>query len=792
MGKSANKPDGGNQSAAGIIVHVRGLVQGVGFRPFVWRLACECGLAGHVFNDGGGVVIRVWGAKTRVNEFLQRLQEDAPPLSRIDDVQITAAGKPPPDSSFHIRHSQSGKIRTGVVPDAATCPDCLADITTPENRRYRYPFTNCTHCGPRLSIIHTIPYDRANTSMADFVMCDDCRGEYDNPADRRFHAQPNACPDCGPQIWLEDKTGRINLDWQQDAIAAACSLIGQGFIIAVKGIGGFHLACDATSKTAVARLRSAKRRYDKPFAIMAKNTQMIGEYAVIDAAGRRSLEEGAAPVTILPGKKHGPQLAPGVAPGQNTLGFMLPYTPLHHIMMGDLECPLVMTSGNISDEPQCISNAAARENLAGIADYWLMHDRDIVNRLDDSVVRIIDENPHILRRARGYAPAPLNLPPGFAGAPPVLAMGAELKNTFCMIRGGQAVLSAHIGDLQDAATLREYRETIELYAKLFAFEAAIICTDMHPDYHSSQWGMRLAGEADLPFEKIQHHHAHIAACMAEYGLPPDSAPVLGIALDGIGLGDDGALWGGEFLLADYRKFERLAHFAPVQLPGGEKAMREPWRNCYAHLKAAPGWGQVCARHPQLPIIRYLKTKPLQPIDNMLERDLNSPAASSAGRLFDAVAAAIGICRDRVSYEGQAAIELEILAEACKLEQAGRYGIDINEAGPFVLSWGAMWSGILGDIADETDTATIAARFHNTLVAAITRIAVLCAGKHRFKTVILTGGVFQNRLLLQAVSDAMLKQEFEVLTPVKFPANDGGISLGQAVIAAAREQKRQRQ
>ncbi len=789
MDTRANNADGGNQ-CAGIDIRVRGLVQGVGFRPFVWRLARECGLAGHVFNDGGGVMIRAWGARECMDEFLQRLQSDAPPLAHIDDVKSVPAAGPPGDKDFHIRLSQSGEIHTGIVPDAATCPDCLGDITTPQNRRYRYPFTNCTHCGPRLSIIHTIPYDRSNTSMADFAMCGDCRKEYDEPSDRRFHAQPNACPHCGPQIWLEDKTGRMDKGEQQDAVAAACKLIGQGFIVAVKGIGGFHLACDAASEVAVARLRSAKRRYDKAFALMARNVRMVGEYAHLDRHSRRCLEDAAAPVSILRRRKESAPLAAGIAPGQNTLGFMLPYTPLHHIMMNDLQRPLVMTSGNISDEPQCITNNEARTRLADIADYWLMHDRDIINRLDDSVVRVVDGKKQMLRRARGYAPAPLALPQGFADAPPVLAMGADLKNTFCMIRDGQAVLSAHIGDLQDAATHREYRGTIELYARLFAFEASVICVDMHPGYHSTGWGERLAATADLPLESIQHHHAHIAACMAENGLAINTAPVLGIALDGLGLGDDGNLWGGEFLLADYCGFERLAHFAPIHLPGGEKAMREPWRNSYAHLRQASGWGQVCIRYPQLPIIRYLNAKPLQAIDKMLERGLNSPEASSAGRLFDAVAAAIGICRDKVSYEGQAAIELEVLAMGCEPEQAGCYGVDIDKTGPLVLRWHSMWNGILADIAAKTDAAIIAARFHNTLIAAITRTAVLCAEKRRLKTIILTGGVFQNRLLSQGVSGGLQKYGFKVLTPSQIPANDGGISLGQAVIAAAKHKKRQ--
>jgi len=766
-------------------IRVRGLVQGVGFRPTVWRLARECGLRGHVLNDGSGVSIQVWGGDQQIKQFLHRLETEPPPLARIDSVETSVLYTMPPDEEFQIVHSGSGVIQTGVVPDAATCPDCIMDIKDPENRRYRYPFTNCTHCGPRLSIIRAIPYDRVHTAMAGFVLCEACRTEYEDPADRRFHAQPNACPECGPLVWLEGKDGGIIASFgEEDAIAATCRLILQGHIVAIKGIGGFHLACDATNGKAVQALRDRKHRYDKPFALMARNGVMIGQYAALDEQSRQLLEDKAAPIVLLRRRQDGVALAESVAPGQDTLGFMLPYTPLHHILMAGLDRPIVMTSGNRSDEPQCISNVMARKHLTLIADFWLMNDRDILNRLDDSVVRIVDLHLQTLRRARGYAPAPFRLPRGFSDAPPILAMGAELKNTFCLIRKGEAVLSQHVGDLEDAATHGGYRETLDLYAKLYAFEPSVISVDMHPGYHSTHWGEMIASRDDLPLDKVQHHHAHIAACMVEYHIPIDAAPVLGIVLDGLGLGDDGSLWGGEFLLADYCGFERLSHFAPVPLIGGDKASREPWRNTYAHLSVAFGWDEVCARYPELEIVRILNAKPLHSLDIMVERGLNAPLASSAGRLFDAVAAAIGLHVDAVSYEGQAAIELEVLAASCDVERAGSYDVEIDGTG--ILSWRALWRGILDDLQRGEEHSIIAARFHNTLADMIVRAALLCGHDHAFKTIVLSGGVFQNNLLLQTVSRCLRAEGFEVLSPSMVPANDGGISLGQAVITAARQ------
>ncbi len=769
----------------GLEIHVHGLVQGVGFRPTMWRLARECGLKGHVFNNGGGVTIRIWGDKDQVAVFLAGIEAEPPPLARIDAVTTSPYNAPPLGTGFHILPSEGGEIQTGVAADAAICADCQADIEDPKNRRYRYPFTNCTHCGPRLSIIRTIPYDRIHTAMAEFAMCDRCQAEYDDPADRRFHAQPNACPECGPQVWLEDRQGRLaEPGGHEDSLALTSHLIRQGHIIAIKGIGGFHLVCDATNAKAVEALRQRKQRHDKPFALMARDGAMIGRYADLGADSLELLHDKAAPIVLLPKKQNGKTLARNIAPGQNRLGFMLPYTPLHHILMAGLECPIVMTSGNRSEEPQCISNNMARRQLATIADYWLMHDRDIINRLDDSVIRMVDRQAQTLRRARGFAPSPIRLPEGLGNVPPVLAMGAELKNTFCLIRNGEALISQHIGNLQDVATHEGYRESLDLYGRLYAFKASIISVDMHPGYHSTQWGEKLASQYRLPIDKVQHHHAHIAAVLAEHGRPVDAQPVLGIVLDGLGFGDDGGLWGGEFLLADYHTFKRLAHIVPVPLIGGDKAMHEPWRNAYAHLDLAFGWDNVSKRYPQLEIIRYLKTKSLQAIDIMVKRGLNAPSASSTGRLFDAVAATLGLRQDKVSYEGQAAIELEAMAAGCNQEQAGQYDVDVDASSP--MNWRLLWQGMVDDLQKGVESEIIAMRFHNTLAWMIGQKAVYCNRDQAFKTIALCGGVFQNSLLLQAVSRHLQTRGFEVLVPSKIPANDGGISLGQAVVTAARK------
>ena len=767
-------------------IRVRGLVQGVGFRPTVWRIARDCGLRGDVRNDGEGVLVRAWGAPAQLQRFCAELRSGCPPLARIDALERTALrGAPPVD--FSIVSSSEGAVRTGVVPDAATCPACRSELLDPGDRRWRYPFINCTHCGPRLSILGRIPYDRANTSMAPFRMCPDCQREYEDPGDRRFHAQPNACPACGPRVWLQDDAGRPvdpAASGAEDAIAAASRLLASGRILAIKGIGGFHLACDAESAAAVAELRRRKRRYAKPFALMARDLEVIRGYCRVGEQEAALLEGPQAPILLL--EAAGPRrVAPAVAPGQDTLGFMLPYSPLHHLLLADWKRPLVMTSGNLSEEPQCIHNREATERLTGLSDALLLHDRAIVNRVDDSVVRIMDGEPRLLRRARGYAPAPLRLAAGFARAPAVLALGGELKNSVCLLADGQAVPSQHLGDLEDARTAREQERIIELYLDLFRLEPEILAVDLHPDYRSTQLGRDWAAREGLGLVGVQHHHAHVASVLAENGWPLDAGPVLGIALDGLGYGPDATLWGCELMAADYRDFQRIAHLAHTPLPGGAKAILEPWRCTYAHLRTHLGWKQVPARYSELELVRWLNERPLPLMDRLMDSGLNAPRTSSAGRLFDAVAGALGLCRAAIGYEGQAAVELEVLARGAWPSDAGYSFLIRTEGSQEVLDPGPLWSALLRDLSDGVDPALIAARFHRGFAAALTDIALHLAETRGLSSAALSGGVFQNGTLLEAVSAGLRVGGLEVLSHRRVPTNDGGLSLGQAAVAAAR-------
>jgi hydrogenase maturation protein HypF len=587
-------------------IRIRGLVQGVGLRPAVWRLAQTGGLRGRVWNDAEGVMIEVWGSGAALDLLVSNLAEHAPPLARIDSIERRALLSACRHDDFIIADSTTALPHTGIVADAAVCSACLDDTLDPFSRRYRYPFTNCTHCGPRFSIVTAIPYDRGHTSMAAFTLCGDCRREYDTPADRRFHAQPNACYVCGPAVRLERSDGRtfaLDALTQLDVVDAVTTLLKQGEIVAIKGIGGFHLACDATNKATVARLRQRKQRYYKPFALMARDLEIIRDYCTVGPAEQQLLQSPAAPIVLLPAD--GPrQVAAEVEPAQRILGFMLPYTPLHHLILRRMERPIVLTSGNLSEEPQCFDNHVANTKLARIADYLLLHDRDIVNRVDDSVVRIMAGEPRLLRRARGYAPASLALPPGFEAAPELLALGGELKNTFCLLKDAQAILSQHIGDLENAPTYADYQHNIALYQNLFQHRPQRLVIDAHPEYLSAKLGRGRAGREDLALDIVQHHHAHIAACLADNQVPLHTRPVLGVALDGLGYGTSDELWGGEFLLADYIGFERLGTFKPVALLGGAQAMREPWRNTYAHIMAELGWAHYKMNFAELELTHY--------------------------------------------------------------------------------------------------------------------------------------------------------------------------------------------
>ena len=788
------------------LIRVRGLVQGVGFRPCVWRLAQRHGLRGWVANDGRGVSIHVCGASDGLDAFVQALSLEAPPLARVDHVDRTAAALLAPDARFEIvaslRSGSDIEVQTGVVPDAATCAECLREVFDPFARRFRYPFTNCTHCGPRLSIIESIPYDRAATTMRAFAMCVDCAAEYADPGDRRFHAQPIACHRCGPRAWLERADPAaiaIDVATPLDAVDAVCTLLQRGQIVAIKGLGGFQLACDACDEAAVARLRERKQRERKPFALMVRDIEMVRRYCRVMEPEEVLLTGRAAPIVILQARS-GASVAASVAPGIATLGVMLPNTPLHHLMLRRMAHPIVLTSGNLSEEPQCIANDEARERLSGIADYFLFHDRDIARRIDDSVQRIDAGEPRMLRRARGCAPAALPLPAGFEAAPAVLAMGGELKNTFCLLRSfdgrGEAIVSHHMGDLANALTFIDYRRSMGSYRRLFDHVPRIVAVDLHPEYLSSKLGCELAQEQGLAIEGVQHHHAHIAACMAENGVPLDAPPVLGVALDGLGFGADGELWGGEFLRADYRSCIRLGTFKPVAMLGGEQATHEPWRNTYTHLMVGMGWERFAMDCAELDLHAFLARKPRALLDQMLAVHLNSPLASSCGRLFDAAAAAAGVCRERALYEGQAAIEFEARVDLGTLADE-----DDTLAYPFAISWRAsdglpyiepqpMWQALLGDLARDAPVGVVAARFHKGLAIAIVQMVTALAQRPAgdaapFGAIALSGGVFQNRVLFEQVLARLQAAGWRVLTHRHLPANDGGISLGQAVIAAAR-------
>jgi len=777
-------------------IRVRGRVQGVGFRPTVWRIARELNLAGEVLNDCEGVLVRVRGSPGAVEDFIARLESEPPPLARIDKIEARAfAGAL--SSEFRIADSLVGDAHTEVAPDAAICGACAQEIVDPLQRRFRYAFANCTHCGPRLSIVKGIPYDRASTTMSPFTMCEACEREYRNPADRRFHAEAIACHTCGPRATLVRLDGRatsFDPHSMLDCVEAVRVLISKGEIVAIKGLGGFHLACDAANAGAVARLRRLKRRDGKPFALMARDLDVIRRYCSVASEEERALVSSAAPIVLLQADK-AERLPDEVAPGLATLGFMLPTTPLHLLILARMERPVVMTSGNVSEEPQVIDDEAAGARLGGIATYALTHDREIGSRLDDSVARVMGGRIRILRRARGFAPAPIALPPGFEAAPELLAMGGELKAAFCLVKDGEAILSQHQGDLENVETFDDYRKNIKLYADLFHHAPCAVVADRHPEYLSAKLAREWTQAQSLPLIETQHHHAHVAACLAENKVPLDSLPVLGIVLDGLGWGDDGAVWGGEFLLADYRGFKRLGAFKPVAMLGGAQAAHEPWRNLYAHLMAEMGWAEFSMNFADLELYADLARRPRSTLDAMARAGVNSPKASSCGRLFDAVAAALNVCRERQAYEGEAGARLEAIVDIDAMsrddeESAYPFAIsNLRDIGPPYIEPLAMWRALLGDLILKTPAPLIAARFHKGLARIIIAMTRKLArreegGGARFDTVALSGGCFQNRVLFEEVVRRLEQDNFTVLSHAEVPANDGGLALGQAAIGAA--------
>lgn len=774
-------------------IRVRGTVQGVGFRPAVWRLAKESGLTGQVCNDAEGVLITVSGNDAALSSFLQRLQREAPPLARIAAVEIRSVEPGPVFQDFCIVPSIAGENHTQVAPDAAMCTACREEISTPGEHRHRYPFTNCTHCGPRLSIVNSAPYDRANTTMSAFPMCEYCAAEYAEPANRRFHAQPIACPVCGPRVWLEycDSSQASAGPDAGDCLETAALLLKQGRIIAMRGLGGFHLVCDATNEQAVGRLRGRKQRYGKPFALMAHDTDIIRRYCRVSDAELRELSSPEAPIVLL-NAEGDERLPDNIAPGLNVLGFMLPYTPLHWLITQKMQRPLVMTSGNLSDEPQIIDNDEAREKLETVANVLLLHDREIANRIDDSVVRCMAGNPRLLRRARGHAPRAIPLPEGFQRAPDLLAYGGELKSTFCLLKDGAAIVSQHQGDLENVATIDDFQKNLRLYRQLYNHKPQLIAADRHPDYISTKLAHEAALADGVPLLDVQHHHAHIASCLAENGVPLDAPSVLGIALDGLGFGEGGAIWGGEFILADYRGYRRLGTFKPVPMIGGAQAIREPWRNTYAHLVAAFGGQTFREQFGELALCKHLEAKPLSVIDQMLAKGVNVPPASSCGRLFDAVAAAVDLCREHALFEGQGAMELEALVDDASMQSIDGYPFAIAGVAGTDLIYiepAPMWRALLEDLAAGMPVPAIAARFHRGLALSIAdmvdRVSHREEASDTFDTVALSGGCFQNRVLLEAVIAQMEHKGLKCIAQSVVPSNDGGLSLGQAVIAAAR-------
>ena len=768
---------------------IRGQVQGVGFRPTVWRLAHEMGLAGDVRNTGDGVEIRLWGDDGE--RFTERLRAELPALARIDALERAPLREPSP-RAFDIVPSAGGAMRANITPDAATCPDCLDEILDPFAHRYRYAFTHCIHCGPRFSIIEAAPYDRARTSMRDFALCEVCAGEYANPDDRRFHAQALACALCGPKAWFEKLGGGV-VDAQafsmMDDVDAAGGAIVNGHIVAVKGVGGFHLACDASSAASVERLRALKRRPGKAFALMARDVDVIRRYAQVSEEEEALLQSPASPIVLLKGRRNA--LPEAVAPGLDLFGFMLPNTPLHHLMLRRVQRPVVMTSGNISGEPQCTANDDARDKLAGVAEFALLHNRAIANRIDDSVMRVVSGKPRSLRRARGYAPRPIALPDGFDRKAQVLALGAELKNTFCLVKDGQAILSQHMGDLENAATCADVEHNLALYQRLFEHRPTAFAVDAHPDYLSTKKGRELAGER--PVIEVRHHHAHIASCMAENGLPLHTKPILGIAMDGLGLGEDGTIWGGEFLACTYRGYRRLGHLKPVPLLGGAAAVRQPWRSLYAHLMAEMGWAEFSMNFRAAPVFAKLDGAPRNTLDAMLKAGVNAPLSSSCGRLFDAAAALLGLAWGARRYEGEAAMRLEAALDPKALREpedlAYPFALPLmgGKGLPYIEPL-AVWRAMLGDCLVHTPPGVMSARFHRGLANAIIAMARRLAADTRIATVALSGGCFQNAALFTLVEEGCVRAGFNVISHSTIPPNDGGLALGQAVVALATLQK----
>ncbi|WP_373095309.1 carbamoyltransferase HypF [Zhongshania sp.] len=768
------------RSNSGSTLRLKGVVQGVGMRPTVYRIARRLGLCGEVSNQGGDVLIQLWGGEPLIAQFLNSLHEELPSGATIHEIDESAfIGLAP--SEFRIATSHTQLISNpGVVPDRAVCPACIRELLDPQNRRFHYPFINCTVCGPRFSIIKTLPWDRSNTAMDEFPLCPRCQSEYQSCSDRRFHAQPNACAECGPTLFYSrDGQSRPVID-----VLDAIGDIRKGRIIAVQGLACVHLACDATNALSVAALRNVKRRPVKPLAVMAANMAMIRRYAVCSKEEEDLLCSPAAPIVLL--KKHNQALADNIAPNLNRIGFMLANTPLHHLLFTEWDSPLVLSSANLAGGTPITDAAIAQDAVSNLSAAVLLHNRRIVHRLDDSVGQLVAGKPQLFRRARGYVPEAILLPPGFENSPAVLAYGAHLKSCFCLLSGRQAQLSTWIGDLHSPDQRQDYQEQLENYVALFQFQAEGVACDHHPDYFTSHLAETSSQCSGLPLHKVWHHHAHAAAVMAEHGRALAAPPILAIIFDGAGLGPDGSLWGGEFLLTNYTSFERLAYIKPCPLVGGDSAASQPWRCLWSQLESYFTWAEITRRYPTLPFINAMQTKPLSTLQAMIRSGSNSPHTSSAGRLFDAVAAAMGVCFEQNQYEGEAAMTLQALAESSDDRLA--YPVAVDDSGAVLkLNFNVMWQALLTDLCANLDAPVIARRFHNGLASAICEMTCQLfkrSAKWQEPSVLLSGGVFQNALLAETCERLLSASGFTVLLPTKVPANDSGLALGQALIAAA--------
>jgi hydrogenase maturation protein HypF len=756
-------------------ITVRGIVQGVGFRPFVYALARKHGLSGMVRNDAEGVRIEVEGAPEELERFVRALEEDAPPLAVVESVlwqPLATLG----DGEFRIEESREGLHRQALVsPDVATCDDCLAEVFDATDRRYRYPFTNCTNCGPRFTITRQVPYDRATTTMSRFTMCPECQREYEDPSDRRFHAQPNACPICGPRVRLLDRFGHEMHAKPDDPILKTAGMLRGRAIVAVKGLGGYHLACDPFDGRAVRILRGRKVRQDKPFALMARDLEQVRELCLVGPEEEVLLTSPARPIVLLR-RREDAGVADEVAPRHNTLGVMLAYTPLHHLLLRDAGIPLVMTSGNNSDEPIAYRDEEAFEQLGDIADFFLIHDRPIHMRTDDSVVRVARGETYPIRRSRGYAPSPLRVAEDFRRH--VLACGGELKNTFCVGKGSHVFLSHHIGDLENFETLTSFREGIDHFCRLFDVRPEVVAYDLHPEYLSTKYARELE-ESGLPAVGVQHHHAHVASCLADNERPGDER-VIGVALDGTGYGTDGAAWGGEFFEGNLKSgFERRGHLEYAPLPGGSAAIRQPWRMALAQLVSI--YGEDEAAELPLAAVRQAGERNARLIARLVEHKLNTPPTSSAGRLFDAVSALVGMPgTERTTYEGQAAVELELVADG-PAHSGYPFRLRAHNGG-WVVETQAIIRGVVEDLLSGRGAGEISSRFHRTMAE-----LVVAGCEHIRKAggpgaVALSGGTFQNMLLLNQTINLLKKKGFVIYRHRRVPANDGGLALGQAILA----------